>query len=227
MPISSYLFPLLYTSILPLHFNSVEQILSQLENQPGWEKFREYRQLLKCWDQVVNQQIAPHTRPLYINRQILYIATDSAARAQELSFQRYTLLKRLDQQLPFKLKDIRFSSSQWHQKTYQQESQANIFTISDRYKSKIPPAFSASLEKETTSNQQESKDSNLSPQDRAKNAAQEWLNKISDRSLPTLVCPNCNSATSQKELTKWNLCYHCAAQKWSSEYRPSTFPESK
>ena len=63
---------------------------------PAWmgKNFVQYRQLLKYWDRVVNQQIAQHTRPLYINRQILYIATDSAARAQELSFQRYTLLKR-------------------------------------------------------------------------------------------------------------------------------------
>ena len=69
-----------------MRFNSVEQVLNQLETQPAWEKFRQHRQLLKCWDLTVNQQTAKHTRPLYINRQILFIATDSAARAQELSF---------------------------------------------------------------------------------------------------------------------------------------------
>ncbi len=85
-----------------MHFNSVEQILTQLEQQPGWEKFREYRQLLKYWDNTVNQQIGEHTRPLYITRQVLWVATSSAARAQELSFQRYSLLKRLNKQLTFK-----------------------------------------------------------------------------------------------------------------------------
>lgn len=120
------------------HFDSVEKILTQLESQPGWEKFRAHRQLLKCWSQIVNQQTAHHTRPLYINRQILYVATSSAARAQELAFQRYTLLNRLNQQrklileIKDEIKDIRFSSSGWHQSTYSQDTQAALFTISDR-----------------------------------------------------------------------------------------------
>ncbi|NJL51517.1 MAG: DUF721 domain-containing protein, partial [Hydrococcus sp. SU_1_0] len=129
-------------SPMSLHFDSVEQILTKLENQPGWEKFRIHRQLLKCWSRVVNQQTAQHTRPLYLNRQILYVATSSAARAQELAFQRYTLLKRLNQQqqliLEIKddIKDIRFSSSQWHQSTYTPATPAALFTISDRQKTK-------------------------------------------------------------------------------------------
>lgn len=210
-----------------MYFNSVEQILAQLENQPGWEKFREHRQLLKSWDRVVNCQTAQHTRPLYINRQILYVATSSAARAQELSFQRYTLLKRLNQQLTFALKDIRFSSSQWHQNTSHHEVSPSLFTISDRQKSVKSSNPSFPLEQENRSNQELSKVSSLSPQERAKNAAQRWLKTIKERPLPNLVCPNCQSITSQAELTRWNLCHHCIAQQWSEEYRPPTFPEPK
>lgn len=206
---------------MSLHFNSVEQILTQLESQPGWEKFREHRQLLQCWERVVNQQIAQYTRPLYINRQILYVATSSAARAQELSFQRYTLLKRLNQQLTTEIKDLHFSSSQWHQKTYLQETQA-LFTISDRHKTIIPRDLDAALKQdhqETTTS--------LSAQERAKNAAQRWLRTIEQRSKNTLACPKCNSRVSQAELSRWNLCHHCVAQKWSEEYCPPVFPQSE
>ncbi|NJL51518.1 MAG: hypothetical protein HC930_03620 [Hydrococcus sp. SU_1_0] len=43
----------------------------------------------------------------------------------------------------------------------------------------------------------------------------------------TLACPQCNSVISQAELTRWNSCHHCVAQKWSGEYRPPAFPEQE
>lgn len=223
-----------------MHFNSVEQVLTQLETQPGWEKFRQYRQLLKCWDRVVNPQIAQHTRPLYINRQILYIATDSAARAQELSFQRYALLKRLNQQLTFQIQDLRFSSSQWHQKTYSLENQPPLFTISDpigyaernrqssasnQSKIKVDPiAPSESAHRHKTKPQIQNY---VSPQDKAKNAALRWLRSIEQRNDSAVFCPQCKAATSKEELTRWNLCHHCVAQQCSAEYRPPAFPDRK
>jgi predicted nucleic acid-binding Zn ribbon protein len=234
-----------------LHFNSVEQILTQLEQQPGWE----YRQLLQCWERTVNQNIAQQTRPLYINRQVLYVATSSAARSQELSFQRYTLLKRLNKQLTFALKDIRFSSSQWHQKTNELEIKQSIFTksekapnrsafpcvlrrrgvaapfhggvsptISDRQKSTIVPDLFASL---PLANNHGNSINDLSPQDKAKNAAQRWIKTIEEKSSLALLCPNCNSTTPKAEIERWNLCYHCVAQKWSKEYRPPISPSIK
>ncbi len=64
----------------------------------------------------------------------------------------------------------------------------------------------------------------LSPQDKAKNAAQRWIKTIEEKSSLALLCPNCNSTTPKAELERWNLCYHCAAQKWAKEYRFPTFP---
>lgn len=222
---------------MSLHFDSVEQILTQLETQPGWEKFRAHRQLLKCWSQVVNQQTAQHTRPLYLNRQILYVATSSAARAQELVFQRYTLLKRLNQQqqliLEIKddIKDIRFSSSGWHQPTYAQETQATLFTISDRQKTKIAPDPTVALKPANKGAKADNSLNNLSnalsPSEQAKKAAQRWLGDMEQKLATTLACPQCNSVISQAELTRWNLCHHCVAQKWSAEYRPPVFPEQE
>jgi predicted nucleic acid-binding Zn ribbon protein len=209
-----------------LYFNSLEQILNQLEQQPGWEKFCEYRQLLKCWQNTVSSNTAQHTRPLYIERQILWVATSSAARAQELSFQRYSLLKKLDQQLPFALKDIRFSSSNWHQATELNCTQQTLFKISNQQKSKInlsnSPAGTKKLENNPGKLLQVT-----SPSKKAKAAAERLLHSIKQNSTAFITCPNCDSPTPIEEIERWSLCYHCVAQKWSQKYRPPTFPESK
>ena len=204
-----------------MHFDSVDQILAQLERQPGWEKFREYRQLLKCWHKTVNPNTAKHTRPLHITRQILWVATSSAARAQELSFQRYTLLKRLNKQLSFTLKDIRFSDSLWHQtnSSIDRQDLQPIFVISDRQKSQTTATPAIDIELETT-NKSESSST------RAKQAARRWLKTIENRNS-SFLCPNCKIPTPKEEVKRWNLCYHCAAQKWSEDYRPATFSTSE
>ncbi len=209
-------------SKLILHFNSVEQILTQLEQQPGWEKFRDYRQLLKCWHNTVNQNTAKHTRPLYITRQVLWVATSSAARAQELSFQRYSLLKKLNNQLPFTLKDIRFTSSGWHQATHQENTKEILFKIPKQQKSK-----NIATEKDLVEEQLENELKQSSPSTKAKIVAKRWLEKVNQSQSSWLSCPNCGSQTSSAEIERWNMCYLCIAQKWSREYRPASFPEIK
>lgn len=208
-----------------MHFNSVEQILTKLEQQPGWEKFKEYRQLLKCWDNAVNQETSKHTRPLYITRQVLWVAASSATRAQELSFQRYALLKRLNKQLPFTLKDIRFSSSGWHQKRYKPEQQVNLFKISNQAKSQVKSTVKSTVaNSRTIYTEQETKGiETKSDPNQAKSAARRWLKTLEQVNSSLLTCPRCQALTPQGEIERWNSCHHCIAQKWSQEYRPATF----
>ncbi|MEL6928222.1 MAG: DUF721 domain-containing protein [Cyanobacteria bacterium J06600_6] len=235
-----------------MRLNSVEQVLKQLETQPGWEKFRQYRQLLKCWEQTVDRHTAQHTRPLHINRQILYVATNSAARAQELSFQRYALLKRINQHLTLRIEDIRFSSSQWHQKTYELQTQPPLFTIADfqeksdrqttradvikselqkltSLRNQIKTNISDSLELPERRKTDKIESIDMSAQNRAKNAALRWLKSTEERtaSASTSFCPKCQAIASNKELARWGFCHHCVAQQWNKEYRPPTFPEPK
>ena len=202
-----------------MHFNSVEQILTRLEQQPGWEKFKEYRQLLKCWNSTVSKTTAEHTRPLYIARQVLWVAASSASRAQELSFQRYTLLKRLNKQLPFSLKDIRFSSSQWHQ-TQQPKNQPVIFNISRQQKSKVDLASNITSQGASDFPKETLCEDRISSSTTAKDAARRWLKTLKQNSSSLPSCPNCHSYTPKEEIERWNLCHHCVAAKWSEEYRP-------
>ncbi|MEM8830926.1 MAG: DciA family protein [Cyanobacteria bacterium P01_G01_bin.19] len=210
-----------------MDLNSVETILRQLEQQPGWEKFREYRLLLDAWKKTVNSNTVKYTRPLYINRQILWVAADSASRAQELSFQRYTLLKRLNKQLSFNLKDIRFSASNWHQTNYQSRTTAEIiFPIARQHKRQKPKnnLRNASVFERDSENISDRTDA----KSKAREAARRWLNKVSDTqqgSSTLQPCPSCQALTPIREIERWNCCYLCIAKKWSKEYRSPTFPE--
>lgn len=196
-----------------MFFDSVEKILSQLEQQPGWEKFRLHRQLIKSWNSTVSTKVAQNTRPLYINKRILWVATSSAARAQELSFQRYGLLKKLNRKLPDDLKDIRFSSSQWHQKTEENYSlKTTLFSLSDKQKSQTNVA------QKEFSNQRNNQESKVTSAQDAKLAAQQWLKTIEQNSANFLTCPQCNAPTPAVEIKRWGSCYLCIAQKWNKDY---------
>ena len=210
-----------------MHFNSVEQILAQLEQQPGWEKFRHHRQLLKVWHNTVSQNTAEHTRPLYVSRQVLWVSTNSAARAQELSFQRYALLKRLNQQLPFVLKDIRFSASGLDRVQDLAETKKILFTISQQNQSQENKnnlrnlAFGVNTSDNSSDEKQTSK--------KAIAAARRWL-KIAaqnNKDSPLLLCSICNAPTPTGEIERWNCCYLCIAQKWSRKYKPPAFLDPK
>jgi len=196
-----------------LFFDSVEKILNQLEQQPGWEKFRLHRQLLKSWDSIVSPKIAQNTRPLYVNRGVLWVATKSAARAQELSFQRYSLLKKLNRKLPYSVKDIRFSSSQWHQKNEDKQSlKTALFSLSNKQKDQANATQQKSL------NQGIKREVKVTSAQAAKLAAKHWLETIEHNSANFFTCPKCNAPTPLGEIERWGLCYHCIAQKWNKEF---------
>lgn len=196
-----------------MFFDSVEKILNQLEQQPGWGKFRLHRQLLKSWDSVVSPKIAQNTRPLYVNREILWVATTSAARSQELSFQRYSLLKKLNQKLPYSLKDIRFSSSQWHQKNEENQSlKTTLFTLSNKQKDL------ANLTQQKSLNQKIKQEPKVTSAQDVKLAAKHLLEKIKQNSANFVTCSKCDAPTPSAEIKRWGSCYHCIAQKWNKEF---------
>ena len=210
-----------------MHFDSVEQILAQLEQQPGWEKFRHHRQLLKVWHNTVSQNTAEHTRPLYVSRQVLWVSTNSAARAQELSFQRYALLKRLNQQLPFVLKDIRFSASGLDRVQDLEETKKILFTISKQNKSPENKNNIRNLAidaKKLDNNENEKQTSK-----KAIAAAKRWLRIVAqnNKDSPLLPCSICNALTPTEEIERWDCCYLCVAQKWSRKYQMPTFEDPK
>ena len=188
-----------------MFFSSLEQTLAQITNQPGWEKYQQYRQLLECWQKIVSKEIGQQTRPLYINRQVLFVATSSSVWSQELTLQRYTLLKQLNTRLAFSLKDIRFSSSQW-----QQNSDRHLSPNKQDRHSLHPSHIDINTDRIDTNN--------LPLVDEPQAVVKHWLNVLRERSSNLSVCPQCHSPTPEGELKRWSLCCHCAAKKWSENY---------
>ena len=190
---------------------SLDKILSKITQQPEWQEYNQYQQLVKCWRKVVNRKISQNTRPLYFSREIFGIATSSAVWAQELTLQRYSLLKKVNQQLNFKVKDIRFTPARWADNIIQ-DNQVNIVkNLNNKeniatFKEKQPELVTEIAIPET-----------------AQESLQNWLAKVKKQSQLCPLCPQCNSPTPQKELERWHLCCHCMAQQKHLEYRPVTF----
>lgn len=209
-----------------MFFNSLEQILAQIEQQPGWEEYRKYRQLLECWRKTVNKTTASYTRPLYIKRKVLWVATSSAARAQELSFQRYGLLKQLNAQLSFALKDIHFSASEWEKS--QLQGQNSSITVKKRHNSTNNPKFApksvnSAYKVESFEDDSATVGTKLTTPQDSQVALKNWLELAKQRSHRLPLCPQCQVPTPQAELNRWHLCHHCVAKKWATEYRPPVF----
>lgn len=187
-----------------MFLNPLDRILKQVIQQPEWDKYREYYQIVNCWQQVVNQQVAKHTRPLYVDRQTLYVATSSAVWAQELALQRYSLIKKLNTRLNFTIKDIRFSPARWQNKQKKEVIEVPLQEV-NLNKLRVEKAEN-NLEETETKN--------------ANAAIQSWLENIKKSSQNLATCPQCQSLTPQAEFERWQMCRYCIAQKWNNEYRP-------
>ena len=98
-----------------MSLHCLDKILAGITKQAGWEEYRHYEQVLQLWPKIINPRLPAQTRPFSLNRGVLSAATSSDALAQELSLQRYSLLKRLNSPLETPWDDIRFSAARWQQ----------------------------------------------------------------------------------------------------------------
>lgn len=183
-----------------MSLKSVNDILGFLELE---EKFREqpFQRLLNCWSDVVGTAIAAHTRPLSINRDVLRVATSSAAWAQNLTFERQRLLAKLNAVLPNPLLDIRFSTAEWH----------TVREIGKQQQLPLPRQHPSYLD------QQISVDRSMKSTPQNANAAfGDWAKAIQARSHSLPLCPQCQTPTPVGELQRWQVCFLCAAKQFSN-----------
>ncbi|GIV07561.1 MAG: hypothetical protein KatS3mg017_0763 [Fimbriimonadales bacterium] len=89
---------------------SVGDALQRLMRQLGLEhQFRTY-DALAHWSDIVGKQVAQVARPLRLDADTLWIAVKSHAWAQELNFQKGTILKRLNERVgEERFKELRFT----------------------------------------------------------------------------------------------------------------------
>jgi predicted nucleic acid-binding Zn ribbon protein len=182
-------------------FNSLNHLITALTKQPGWAQYQRYSRLCQCWNEVIDPKIVFHTRPVYIQRNSLWVATSSSVWAQHLSLQRHLFLKSINARFPEEpLVDIRFSSAKWH--SYQLV--ADTF-VESSHPSKID--FPVPCPQNVS-------DSLMTPAI----AFQRWTDLMKGISQNMPLCPRCHCPTPPGELKRWSLCMHCATQQWQTNF---------
>ncbi len=184
-----------------MSFESLKLVLNSIANQPQWEKQKEYHHLVECWQKVVSEKIAKHTKLLYLQRKILWIATPNAVWAQNLTLQRYSLLQKLNQKMTQPLTDIRFSSARWYQNSQDNKQYIDTLELHPSFvKLNVDfPIATDTISSKVTLNQ----------------AFEKWQETIKRRSPLLVKCPLCESPTPEGELERWEMCAYCFQKKCS------------
>jgi predicted nucleic acid-binding Zn ribbon protein len=182
-----------------MSFKSLHQALLFLNEHESWQTQRQFQQLLISWPQLVGAAVAPHTRPVSIQQQVLQVATSSPVWAQNLTFERHRLLEKLNAAYQLPLTDIRFSAALWHRSSSKSHSTDSTL-VWDQHPSRIPPVAGTVR----------------SQQDTPVEAFQQWASVMRARSQHLPHCPRCQCPTPVGELERWSMCALCAAKQWSS-----------
>lgn len=180
-----------------MSFQSIPEILEILQIQTLYQE-QTLQCLIENWQEVMGKVIATHTQPISIEREVLWVATSSAAWAQNLTFQRQTLLKKLNPILPTPLVDIRFSTARWQVSKKKPSPQPTSIS------SREHPSYLGNITKRETLLHSFPKNPDTVFANWAKTLKMQWL------SLP--LCPSCQSPTPSGELERWGVCSICAAK---------------
>lgn len=183
-----------------MSFKSLNHVLGILQEQTLQQPFQ---CLLKCWPEVVGAAVTAHTRPVSIQRDVLSVATSSAAWAQTLTFERQRILKKLNVHLSSPLVDIRFSTAQWQRSKDSSIDAEQTTTILWR---EHPSCL---VDKPDVSNL-----SKLLNSQNPNAAFQQWAKVMQARSHDLPLCPQCQCPTPLGELQRWSVCSICATKQW-------------
>ncbi len=204
---------------------SLPQLLNSISSQESWRGRRQFQMLVNCWPEIVGQVVATQTRPTGIQRQVLQVATSSSAWAQNLAFERHTILAKLNTKLDqLKLSDIRFSTAQW-QSDYGRSSGtglaagAEVENFSEAailwrdHPSRVQPVGRPGSSRLGSS---QSGTGSRDPQTAFRN----WARAVRIQAQQLPLCPTCQSPAPTGELQRWGVCAHCAVKQFIKDGRP-------
>ncbi|MUH00182.1 DUF721 domain-containing protein [Scytonema sp. UIC 10036] len=184
-----------------MSLKSINNILSVLETQSKWQE-QPFPQLLKHWSEIVGAAVAAHTQPVSVQRDVLRVATSSAAWAQNLTFERKRLLLKLNDKLSLSLVDIHFSTAGWQ-----------------RPKEKLAKEQISAREHPSYVGGADSPCKLTAPAFDANATFQHWAKRVQARSHSLPLCPACHSPTPLGELQRWQVCSICAAKQFDSRFQ--------
>ncbi len=90
-------------------FARVGDVLPTVLKSIGLDQKLKEQEVLGIWARVVGEEVAARTRPIKIDRGVLYVHVDQSAWMQELHFMEKEIIKKIKEQAPdVDLKRIRF-----------------------------------------------------------------------------------------------------------------------
>lgn len=180
-----------------MSLKSVNDILGVLEKQAKWQE-QPFQQVCQFWGEVVGSVIATQTQPLSIQRDVLRVATSSAAWAQNLTFSRQTLLIKLNQKISTPLVDLRFSTAGWQHHPPHKEKLQPTVSPSEH------PSYLGDVKERQCLVKVVSQDANQ--------VFANWAKTRQKRSQPLPLCPQCQCPTPPGELQRWGVCGFCSVK---------------
>lgn len=178
-----------------MSFNALNGILKAVETHSDWDRYRQFRHLIRVWQEAIEPRAVHHTRPLYIRRDVLWVATESAAWAQTLSLSRQDLLVKLNSYLEKPIVGIRFSPARWLEQP-------------------LPPAIASSQYHPSQVSIPNRKSPSFEPPTTLPGAFRAWMERVQWRSLQLTDCPRCQSPTPPGEIKRWSCCAYCIRREW-------------
>ncbi|WP_009632352.1 DciA family protein [Synechocystis sp. PCC 7509] len=183
-----------------MSFKSIDRILANVLQQSSLQQ-QPFQLALQYWSQVVGSAITPHTQLLSIQKNVLWVATSSAAWAQTLTMERSRILTKLNVYLPSPLTDIRFSTAQWQRP----ETIAKNRATADNFFGGVHPSV---LAKATSTEPKAPKCKD------AQAAFSQWVKTTQQKNCNLPLCPQCQAPTPPGELQRWQVCCICAVKEF-------------
>lgn len=180
-------------------------LIKGLEGQPNWQSQRQFRLVVLHWPKAVGFAVSRKTRPVSIQRSTLYVATATAVWAQTLSYERLKILRKLNVHQQQPLKDIRFSTAQWQQRS--------IETASGSQPLEHHPSYVVPTPNQTSPELFATNSSQIDLPQTPETAFNRWANTIRQMQSTQALCPLCQCRCPQGELDRWSVCALCAAKK--------------
>ena len=195
-----------------MSFQRLNRVLQEVGEPSQFlgKRSSQFQQVLQHWPDIVGADLALHTRPQRLDRQVLKVATSSAVWAQNLQFERHRLRLKILEQVNLDLKDIQFSTAHWQMPSASDQpfasTQAQQEWQNHPSRITVQPALTAQRGGQILGD----------PRRTGQSVATQfsiWATtcQLRNRSLPR--CPRCRSPTPPGELNRWQMCSFCMGQK--------------
>jgi len=177
---------------------NLSSLITQIRDRRSWQNQNRFLKILEYWQEVVGEAVAKQSQPVAIYRRVLQVGVPGSVWAQALSFERRTILGKLNTKLNQELNlnhedlllDIHFSTAKWTKPTLEK-------TLRPALKSKPQDHSSIPL---------------LEPPKTPLEAFQRWQTTVKNQRSHLPKCPICTCPSVKEDLERWQMCRICVRQ---------------